>query len=115
MLRVGEDELPSEPYVLYMSTLSEDGVMAVKQTACDRLLASRVEQKLQVRLCDLLLWKEAPLSSHKSSKRSEDGVMAVKQTACDRLLASRVEQKLQVGVLSRACVCSLQAGTDRAR
>ena len=32
-----------------MSTLSEEGVMAVKQTCCDRLLASRVEQKLQVR------------------------------------------------------------------
>ena len=44
-----EDELPGEPYVLYMSTLNEEGVMAVKQTCCDRLLASRVEQKLQVR------------------------------------------------------------------
>ena len=32
LLLAGEDELPSEPYVLYMSTLSEDGVMAVKQT-----------------------------------------------------------------------------------
>lgn len=32
-----------------MSTLTEDGVMAVKQAACDRLLASRVEAKLQVK------------------------------------------------------------------
>ena len=31
-----------------MSTLTEEGVMAVKQVACDRLLASRVEAKLQV-------------------------------------------------------------------
>ena len=33
-----------------MSTLTEQGVMEVRQVACDRLLASRVEQKLQVRL-----------------------------------------------------------------
>jgi hypothetical protein len=32
-----------------MSTLREEGVMDVKQTACDQLLASRVEQKLQAR------------------------------------------------------------------
>jgi len=32
-----------------MSTLSEEGVMAVKQTACDRLLSSRVEMKMKVR------------------------------------------------------------------
>ena len=46
----GLEEVPEEPYVLYMSTLTEAGVMAVKQTACDRLLASRVEMKLQVGL-----------------------------------------------------------------
>ncbi len=34
--------------LLAMSTLTEEGVMAVKTTACDRLLASRVEAKLQV-------------------------------------------------------------------
>ena len=32
-----------------MSTLSEEGVMEVKQTACDRLLSSRVEMKMKVR------------------------------------------------------------------
>jgi len=31
-----------------MSTLNEEGVMNVKQVACDRLLSSRVETKLQV-------------------------------------------------------------------
>ena len=31
-----------------MSTLTEEGVAAVKQVACDRLLSSRVEVKLQV-------------------------------------------------------------------
>lgn len=31
-----------------MSTLTEDGVSAVKQAACDRLLASRVEVKMKV-------------------------------------------------------------------
>ena len=31
-----------------MSTLTEEGVMTVKQSACDRLLSSRVEMKLQV-------------------------------------------------------------------
>lgn len=31
-----------------MSTLNEEGVMAVKTAACERLLASRVEMKLQV-------------------------------------------------------------------
>ncbi len=36
--------------LLRMSTLSEEGVMAVKQTACDRLLSSRVEMKMKVGL-----------------------------------------------------------------
>ena len=34
--------------LLTMSTLNEEGVMHVKQVACDRLLSSRVENKLQV-------------------------------------------------------------------
>lgn len=34
-----------------MSTLNEEGVMHVKQVACDRLLSSRVENKLQVSHC----------------------------------------------------------------
>lgn len=34
--------------LLAMSTLTEEGVMAVKTSACDRLLATRVEAKLQV-------------------------------------------------------------------
>lgn len=33
--------------LLTMSTLSEEGVMDVKQIACDRLLTSRVERKLR--------------------------------------------------------------------
>lgn len=33
-----------------MSTLTEDGISHVKQVACDRLLASRVEVKLKVGL-----------------------------------------------------------------
>jgi len=37
-----------------MSTLTEQGVMDVKQVACDRLLASRVEAKLQVQSVVLL-------------------------------------------------------------
>lgn len=36
--------------LLTMSTLNEEGVMNVKQVACDRLLSSRVETKLQVNL-----------------------------------------------------------------
>lgn len=36
--------------LLTMSTLNEEGVMNVKQVACDRLLSSRVENKLQVSL-----------------------------------------------------------------
>jgi nucleolar GTP-binding protein len=36
----------SERYLLTMSALTEDGVMAVKQTACDRLLNFRVELKV---------------------------------------------------------------------
>jgi len=39
---------PEEAELHSMSTLTEEGVMAVKQIACDRLLASRVEMKLQV-------------------------------------------------------------------
>ena len=39
-----------EKALLSMSTLNEEGVMSVKQAACDALLASRVEAKLQVRL-----------------------------------------------------------------
>ena len=37
--------------LLTMSTLNEEGVMHVKQVACDRLLSSRVENKLQVSQC----------------------------------------------------------------
>ena len=37
-----------EAQLHHMSTLTEEGVMSVKQAACDRLLASRVETKLQV-------------------------------------------------------------------
>lgn len=37
------------PQLLTMSTLNEEGVMDVKQVACERLLASRVEAKLQVK------------------------------------------------------------------
>ncbi len=36
-----------EGRLLTMSTLREEGVMGVKQAACDQLLASRVEQKMQ--------------------------------------------------------------------
>lgn len=39
---------PEEAQLHVMSTLTEEGVMSVKQAACDRLLASRVEAKLQV-------------------------------------------------------------------
>jgi hypothetical protein len=34
--------------VLKMSALNEEGVMAVRSAACDRLLASRVDLKLKV-------------------------------------------------------------------
>ena len=37
-----------EAKLLSMSTLNEEGVMDVKQTACERLLTSRVEVKMQV-------------------------------------------------------------------
>lgn len=37
-----------------MSALNEEGVMAVRSAACDRLLASRVDLKLKVQLCRLL-------------------------------------------------------------
>ncbi len=43
------EALAREAKLLKMSTLTEEGVMDVKQLACDRLLASRVEMKLQVR------------------------------------------------------------------
>ena len=39
---------PDEAELHSMSTLTEEGVMAVKQAACDRLLASRVEVNMQV-------------------------------------------------------------------
>lgn len=45
---------PEDAKLLTMSTLTEQGVMDVKQVACDRLLASRVEAKLQVQSVDLL-------------------------------------------------------------
>ena len=37
-----------ETTLVTMSTLTEDGIAAVKQVACDRLLCSRVEVKLKV-------------------------------------------------------------------
>ena len=39
-----------------MSTLTEEGIAAVKQAACDRLLSSRVEVKLKVGAGALLVW-----------------------------------------------------------
>ena len=44
-----------EAKLLSMSTLNEEGVMDVKQTACERLLTSRVEVKMQVGLALTLL------------------------------------------------------------
>ncbi|KAK9828216.1 hypothetical protein WJX74_003764 [Apatococcus lobatus] len=41
------EALAREANLQKMSTLTEEGVMDVKQLACDRLLASRVEMKLQ--------------------------------------------------------------------
>jgi hypothetical protein len=38
-----------ETVMMSMSTLSEQGVMDVKQTACDRLLNFRVEMKVRRR------------------------------------------------------------------
>jgi hypothetical protein len=38
----------AEQTLITMSTLTEDGISAVKQLACDRLLSSRVEVKLKV-------------------------------------------------------------------
>ena len=45
----------AEAALLKMSTLSEEGVMDVKQTACDRLLSSRVEMKMKVLLTHLCM------------------------------------------------------------
>lgn len=45
----------NEQYLMTMSTLTEDGVMTVKQTACDRLLNFRVEMKVSgKRITDVL-------------------------------------------------------------
>lgn len=44
----GEGDVTAE--VMKMSALSEEGVMAVRSTACDRLLATRVDLKLKVNL-----------------------------------------------------------------
>ena len=46
--------------LLSMSTLTEEGVMEVRQVACDRLLATRVEQKLQVCLQSSVLLSRLP-------------------------------------------------------
>ena len=52
-----------EAELLTMSTLNEEGVMNVKQVACDRLLSSRVETKLQVGIPYIpLLVPEDPLT-----------------------------------------------------
>lgn len=47
-----------------MSTLNEEGVMNVKQVACDRLLSSRVETKLQVSPLCILCRVAVLLSAH---------------------------------------------------
>lgn len=54
---------PEEAELHSMSTLVEEGVMAVKQAACDRLLASRVEMKMQVQEL-LRLAMRCPLHLH---------------------------------------------------
>ena len=48
--------------VMKMSALSEEGVMAVRSAACDRLLASRVDIKLKVRNSSIVICC-APLHS----------------------------------------------------
>ena len=59
-----------EAKLLSMSTLNEDGVMDVKQTACERLLTSRVEVKMQVGLALALLpGSAAALMSARSSRQ----------------------------------------------
>ena len=50
MLAAGAEVTDAEAQVLTMSTLTEENVMAVKVAACERLLAARVEMKMQVRL-----------------------------------------------------------------
>lgn len=42
-----EEGKDKETIILYMSTVTGEGVMEVKQQACDILLASRVETKVQ--------------------------------------------------------------------
>jgi hypothetical protein len=54
---------PEEAELHTMSTLTEEGVMAVKQVACDRLLASRVEMKLQVIFWPVLVALEDSIAS----------------------------------------------------
>lgn len=44
---VSSDDDGDEAYLLTMSALQEEGLAFVKQTACDRLLRSRVEMKVQ--------------------------------------------------------------------
>ncbi|KAK9851372.1 hypothetical protein WJX84_007347 [Apatococcus fuscideae] len=62
------DALAREANLLKMSTLTEEGVMDVKQLACDRLLASRVEMKLQGKRV-----KDITNRIHVSQPQSRDG------------------------------------------
>ena len=48
----------AEAALLKMSTLSEEGIMEVKQTACDRLLSSRVEMKMKVHHTPLQVFRD---------------------------------------------------------
>ena len=82
---------PEDAKLLTMSTLTEQGVMDVKQIACDRLLASRVEAKLQVRLNVTLLYK-GPVS----------GALTARQT-----LRFQLENTLLQGTLSSALSATL--------
>lgn len=54
--RAAIEELEKENLpIISMSTLTEEGVMAVKEEACERLLAQRVEVKLKSRKIDNIL------------------------------------------------------------
>ncbi|DBB16598.1 hypothetical protein WJX82_000424 [Trebouxia sp. C0006] len=58
-----------EAELLTMSTLNEEGVMNVKQVACDRLLSSRVETKLQGKRI-----KDVVNRMHVAQPQARDGV-----------------------------------------
>ncbi|BDA46889.1 Nucleolar GTP-binding protein 1 [Coccomyxa sp. Obi] len=84
---------PADAKLLTMSTLTEEGVMAVKHVACDRLLASRVEAKLQGRRIQDVAYRMHVATPAPRDRQARPPVIPASVAAAQGRAAAAVEHK----------------------